>query len=193
MSLAHPVSDPLPQRPRRADAQRNRERLLAAAREAFAQDGAATSLEDVARRAGVGIGTLYRNFATRQDLLEAVYLEELGALCRSVEQYGDLPPWEALHAWFHRFVGYVAAKQALADQLFAYIDRDARFFNDCRTAIYAAGEPLFARAQEAGAVRTDAEFGDALQMVMGIAKTSGADPERTIRIVELALDGLRPR
>jgi AcrR family transcriptional regulator len=193
MSFTSPATGPLAPRPRRADAQRNRERLIAAAREAFAQDGPATSLEEVARRAQVGIGTLYRNFATRQDLIEAVYLEELDALCRSAQDLAGLPPWEALHGWLHRFVGYVATKRALADELVAFIGRDAPFFNSCRGAIYAAGEPLFERAQRAGEVRPDAEFGDALQMVMGISRASGADPEQTVRIVELALDGLRPR
>ena len=86
------------------------------------------SLEDIARRAGVGIGTLYRHFPTRQDLLEAVYVEEVDALCRSAVELADEPPWEALVAWLHRFVAYVATKQALAEELFAYVDRDADVF-----------------------------------------------------------------
>ena len=84
------------QRPRRADALRNYEKLIAAARDAFAGGGSATSLEEIARRAGVGIGTLYRHFPTRQDLLEAVYVEELESLARSAADLADLPPWEAL-------------------------------------------------------------------------------------------------
>src|ERR671935_3112161 len=89
----------LPQRPKRADAARNYDKLLAAAREAFTDDGADASLEGIARRAGVGIGTLYRNFPTRQALLEAVYLDEVEAICRAAADLGDLDPWEALVAW----------------------------------------------------------------------------------------------
>ena len=179
-------------RPKRADAQRNHERLIAAAREAFAQGGSATSLEEIARRAEVGIGTFYRNFPTRQDLLEAVYLDELDGLCRSAADLAGRPPWEALNGWLHRFVGYLATKRALADELLSYMERDAAFFANCRAAIYQAGEPLFDRAQQAGLVRADASFDDALQIVTGIAKTS-SDAQRTERILDMALDGLRVR
>jgi AcrR family transcriptional regulator len=191
MSTSEATFEPHPSRPKRADALRNHERLIAAARDAFAEGGAATSLEEIARRAEVGIGTLYRNFPTRQDLLEAVYLDELDGLCRSAADLAELPPWEALNGWLHRFVGYLATKRALADELFAYMARDAAFFTNCRAAIFQAGEPLFERAQEAGVVRADAAFDDAIQIVMGIAKASGADAERTDRILNLALDGLR--
>jgi len=180
-----------PIRPKRADAMRNHERLIAAARDAFAERGATASLEEIARRAEVGIGTLYRNFPTRQDLLEAVYLDELDGLCRSAEDLAELPPWEALNGWLHRFVGYLATKRALADELFSYMERDAAFFTNCRAAIYQAGEPLFDRAQQAGVVRADAAFDDALQIVMGIAKASSAEAGRTERILDFALDGLR--
>ena len=90
-------------RPKRADARRNYDKLVNAAREAFADQGTSATLEEVARRAGVGIGTLYRHFPTRQDLLEAVYLEGVEGICRAVESYEDLPPWEALSGWLHEF------------------------------------------------------------------------------------------
>src|SRR4051812_43676824 len=106
-------------KPKRADARRNYEKLLAAARDAFTEDGSAASLEDIARRAGVGIGTLYRHFPTRQALLEAVYLDEVDALCHSATAFSEQEPWEALAAWLHRLVAYVATKQALADELFS--------------------------------------------------------------------------
>src|SRR5208283_3155570 len=112
----------------RADARRNHEKLIAAAREAFAETGVSTSLEEVARRAGVGIGTLYRNFPNRQTLLEAVYLDELQALCRTAEELRELPPWDALVGWLHRFVAYLATKQALAQEMLSYVDRDAELF-----------------------------------------------------------------
>src|SRR3954454_9893424 len=108
----------LSNRPRRADALRNYERLVAAAREAFTEADRSASLEDVARRAGVGIGTLYRHFPTRGDLVQAIYVDEVEALARSAGELAELEPWEALTSWLRRFVGYVATKQALADELF---------------------------------------------------------------------------
>src|SRR2546430_2871563 len=110
----------LTQRPMRADARRNYDKLLTAARQALAEKDAQVSLEDIARRAGVGIGTLYRHFPTRQNLLEAVYVEEVEAVSRSAQDMADLPPWEGLIEWLHRFVGYMATKQALAEELFTY-------------------------------------------------------------------------
>src|SRR3954467_3770631 len=110
----------LSQSPPRADARRNYEALLAAAAGAFTEEGSAASLEDIARRAGVGIGTLYRHFATRQALLEAVYFDEVEALCQSAIDVAHAPPWDALEAWLRRFVEYIATKQALADELFAH-------------------------------------------------------------------------
>lgn len=178
-------------RPRRADARRNYEALIAAAREAFTEDDRAASLEDIARRAGVGIGTLYRHFPTRRDLLEAVYVEEVDALCRSAVDLGSQPPWEALVAWLHRFVGYLATKQALADELLTYADRDADVFQSCRAAMYAGGEPLLARAQAAGLVRADTDIREVIQMVGGIAKIQTAEPDQLDRLLDMALDGLR--
>ncbi|MEA2155031.1 MAG: hypothetical protein QOE11_1171, partial [Solirubrobacteraceae bacterium] len=158
-----------------------------------AQDGASTPLETVAHRAGVGIGTLYRHFPTRQNLLEAVYIDEVEAICRSVEDYAELPPWEALSGWLHRFVGFAATKRALAEQLFAYVDHDSEMFRACGTAITTAGEALLRRAQEAGVVRPDTNFTDVGRMVAGISVIRPSDPEQIERILELALDGLRPR
>src|SRR3954468_22848733 len=96
----------LAQRPKRAAARRNFDKLLAAAAAAFAQDGADASLEDIARRAEVGIGTLYRNFPTREALLEAVYVDEVQEMSRSAADLADLEPWEALTTWLRRFVRF---------------------------------------------------------------------------------------
>jgi AcrR family transcriptional regulator len=181
-------------RPKRADARRNYEKVLAAAREAFAEGGESTALEEIARRAGVGIGTLYRNFPNRQALVEALYLEEVEEVCRSAsEQLEGADPWEALNGWFERFVGYVATKQVLAAELVNYLGRDAQLFRASRAALWEAGEPLLKRAQEAGVVRPDVEIGDVMHMVMGIAKVPAADPEQTRHILRIALDGLRYR
>ncbi len=193
MSSTDTVREALPARPKRADALRNYDKLIAAAREAFSECGASTSLEDIARRAHVGIGTLYRHFPNRQALLEAVYLEEVEALCSSASDFSKLEPWDALVGWLHRFVAYLGTKQALAEPLLSYVDRDAELFRTCRTGLYAAGEPLLRRAQEAGAVRADTDFGEVIQLVGGIAKIPSLEPEQVDHLLEVALDGLRYR
>jgi AcrR family transcriptional regulator len=193
MSATETEQSGLTRRPKRADARRNYDKLIAAGREAFTESDRAASLEDIARRAGVGIGTLYRHFPTRTDLIEAVYVEEVEALCRSADDLGDLPPWDALVSWLHRFIGYVATKHALAEELFAVADRDSQVFQTCRGAFYSAGEPLLRRAQEAGAVRPDVSIDDVVKMVGGIAKIQGTDPATVDRILSVALDGLRYR
>jgi AcrR family transcriptional regulator len=180
-------------RPKRADARRNEEKLIAAAREAFAENGVATSLEDIARRAGVGIGTLYRHFPTRPALLEAVYLEEVQAICASADGFAAVDPWEALTGWLRLYAGFAATKRALFDELLPYIGQDAEVFKSCKTVIGATGEALLQRAQEAGAVRADVTFMDIARMVGGIAVIRMADQDEIERILEVALDGLRPR
>jgi len=193
MTSAETVPVVSPPRPLRADARRNYEKLLAAGREAFTEDGSSASLEEIARLAGVGIGTLYRHFPTRQALLEAVYFEEVEALCRSADDLADREPWDALMAWLHRFVEYMATKQALSEELFAYIGRDSDVFLRCHTAFYAAGEPLLARAQDAHVVRADTDITEVVRMVAGIAKIQSATPEQIERVLDMALDGLRYR
>src|SRR5437868_12551238 len=165
-------------RPKRADARRNYEKVMAAAREAFAESGEATSLEEIARRAGVGIGTLYRHFPNRQALVEALYVNEVEEVSRSAEQLGELDPWEALNRWFERLIGYLATKRALAAELTNYLAKDAPLFQPCRTSLFAAGEPLLKRAQDAGVVRLDVEFSDVMHMVIGITKMPSADPKQ---------------
>src|SRR3954451_8607722 len=123
----NPVEVPaqtLLERPKRADARRNYEKVLVAAREAFAEGGESTALEEIARRAGVGIGTLYRNFPNRQALVEALYLDEVEEVCRSAAELGDADPWEALNGWLERFIGYVATKQALVHELLNSLEPD---------------------------------------------------------------------
>jgi AcrR family transcriptional regulator len=174
-------------RPHRADARRNFDALLVAAREAFAQHGTGASLEDIARRAGVGIGTLYRNFPTRQDLFDTVYVNDVEELCREAEKVADLPPWEALVTWLRRFVAYVANKYAISEAL----NRDSEMFHFCRVSIYTAGEPLLVRAQEAGEARADISFDDLLRLVSGITGAAFVDEEQRGRVLGIALDGVR--
>lgn len=193
MSATDTPIDILSARPKRADARRNYDKVIAAAREAFAERGASTSLEEIARRAEVGIGTLYRNFPNRQTLLEAVYVGELEGLCRAAGELEDADPWDALVGWLRRFVGYMATKQALAQELMDYIERDAPLFTSCRAMMYEAGEPLLERAQAAGEVRPDVALSEIIQMVGGIAKIQGAEPAQIEHILDIALDGLRYR
>ena len=181
-----------PRRPMRADARRNYDALVAAARDAFTEEGAAASLENVAERAGVGIGTLYRHFPKRQALLEAVYAGEVEAMARSAEELAELPPWDALSEWFHRYVGFAATKRALTEALLeAAPESDVLLM--CRTALMTAGTGLIERAQKAGVVRPGATFVDVGRMVSGIAVVSTGDPEQTERMLQIVLDGLRPR
>jgi AcrR family transcriptional regulator len=181
------------ERPKRADARRNYEKVLAAAREAFAEGGESTALEEIARRAGVGIGTLYRHFPNRQALLEALYVEEVEEMCRSAGEFEGSDPWEALNGWFERFIAYIGTKRALAAELQNYLEQDAPLFQTCRTSLFEAGEPLLKRAQEAGTVRPDVTIGDVIQMVVGIAKIPSSDPKQNEHILRVALDGLRYR
>ncbi len=176
-------------RPQRADARRNFDALLAAARDAFATKGVDASLEEIARQAGVGIGTLYRNFPTRQDLVKAVYLGEIEELCIAAEDVADLPPWEALTTWLRRFVEYAATKRAIHESL----NRDTDIFRDARAAMYEAGTPLLDRAQEAGEARKDLSFDDLLRMVSGLTGAGFVDQEQRDRVTAIALDGVRAR
>src|SRR5437763_12086435 len=191
MTTTQTSTETLATRPMRADARRNYDKVLAAAREAFAEGGESTSLEEIARRAGVGIGTLYRHFPTRQALLEVLYLGEVEEMCRSAALLDGGDPWEALNSWFERFIAYLATKRALAHELLNYIELDAPLFQTCRASLFAAGEPLLKRAQEAGAVRPDVTFPEVMQMVMGIAKIPTSDQAQINHILRIALDGLR--
>src|SRR4051795_7030483 len=157
-------------RPQRADARRNFDALLVAARDVFADQGTDASLEEVARRAGVGIGTLYRNFPTRQDLFESVYISEVEELCGAARALADRDPWDAVVAWVHRFVGYVATKRALLEAL----SHASPVFRACRAEIEVAGEPLLQRAQDAGGGRADLTNDDFLRLISGF--TSGTYP-----------------
>jgi len=193
LSTIETTAEALIARPKRADARRNYEKVLAAAREAFAEGGESTALEEIARRAGVGIGTLYRNFPNRQALVEALYVEEVEEVCRTAAELDAADPWEALSSWFERFIAYIGTKRALAAELLNYLQPDAELFQVCRAALFESGEPLLKRAQEAGVVRPDVTIAEVIQMVVGIAKIPSNDPEQNEHILRIALDGLRYR
>jgi AcrR family transcriptional regulator len=178
------------QRPKRADARRNYDKLVTAARAAFTEGGTSAPLDDVAERAGVGIGTLYRHFPTRQALLEAVYVDEVEAMARAAADLSELPPWDALSQWLHQYLGFAATKKALNEALMEAAP-DSDVLLSCRTAITGAGTALVERAQREGVIRADTNFMDVVRMVGGIAMVPTADPGQKERMLELALDGLR--
>jgi AcrR family transcriptional regulator len=185
-------------RPMRADAQRNYTRLLSAAMAAFTEHGADdTSLEEIARRAGVGIGTLYRHFPTRQALLEAVYRDQVEALrARADELMGSDAPDEALAAWLRALMTFSSTKQSLISALLATIGKESDLLSTCSKVLWDAAEILLKRAQEAGAVRADADARDLIRLVHAVniaTQRAPADPGQSERLLGLILDGLRPR
>ena len=190
--MSNPMNQPeiQLQRPQRADARVNHDKLVATARALFTEKGTSAPLEEVAERAGVGIGTLYRHFPTRQALLEAVYVDEVEAMARAAAELTELPPWDALSEWLHQYVGFAATKRALNEALME-TDPNSNVLLTCRTAIASAGTALVERAQRAGVVRADTNFMDVVRMVGAIAMVPTEGPEQKKRLLELALDGLR--
>jgi AcrR family transcriptional regulator len=180
------------QRPKRADARRNYDRLVAAARAVFTEGSTSAPLEVVAERAGVGIGTLYRHFPTRQALLEAVYVDEVEAIARAADELSTLPPWQALSQWLHRYLGFAATKRVLNEALVEEAP-DSNVLGSCRSAIIGAATALVERAQAAGAVRADTEAIDVIRMVAAIALLPAMETGEQRRLLDLTLDGLRYR
>jgi AcrR family transcriptional regulator len=185
---------PLPcTRPSRADAARNYDLLVAAAREAFAQHGTDTSLEEIARRAGVGIGTLYRRFPNRTALLEAVYVDEIQSVCdRAYEFARKYGPFEALEQWLRSFVNYGISKKSLAGELTEALGKDSEFFTACKMNVRVVGDLLIDRAKQAGAIRPELELMDILRLVGGITMGRDMDPDQANRLLDIVLAGLKP-
>lgn len=180
------------ERPLRADARRNRDALLAAAAAAFAADGPDATLEAIAAGAGVGIGTLYRHFPTREALVEAAYRNELGRLCDSADELlATMPADRALREWMERFVDYAVTKRGMADTLRALIAAGQNPFAQSRARMVAALESLLSAA--AGAVRTDVDPADLLATLGGVSMAAGdaAGREQASRVLDLVMDGLR--
>ena len=177
---------------RRADAERNRDKILAAARTAFADPDAEVSMAEISRRAGVGMATLYRNFPGRQELLEALYTDEVDAVCTAAKTTGGETPGAALAAWLHRFFAFTTSKRHIAAELLKETDRSNPLFTNNRTRVIAAGRPLLAAAQHTGEVRDDLTLEQVLDMIVAIATIHG-DTGYTGPILQAALDGLRPR
>jgi len=183
-------------RPLRADAQRNRDRLLDVAVRAFSGDGPDVPLEAIAKEAGVGIGTLYRHFPTREALIDAAYRSELARLCDSAEDLlRDMPPEAALRAWMDRFADYMTTKRGMGDALRALIASGGDPFSESRDRLTAAITTLLRAGAAAGTLRPDTEPDDVLVSLSGISLAT-AGPERREqagRLLDLLMDGLRPR
>lgn len=188
------TATPEPTRTMRADARRNHERLLTEARTAFAEHGAEASLEDVARRAGVGIGTLYRHFPNRDALLSAVFEDAVNdLLARSRELLTDPNPCAALVTWLREMVAQASEYRGLARALMSVSSDNTSALARCSDPIRQAGSALLTRAQESGSVRPDVEIGDLLQLTHAIAlaaEETPGDPELADRLLRLTLRGL---
>ncbi|MDR0344164.1 MAG: TetR/AcrR family transcriptional regulator [Nocardiopsaceae bacterium] len=182
--------DPSPAAARRADAERNRDRILATARTAFADPDADVSMAEISRRAGVGMATLYRNFPGRQELLEALYTDQVDAVCQAAETTGGETPGAALMAWLYRFSAFSASKRHIAAELLKQRDRSIPLLASSRTRVITAGRPLLAAAQQAGEVRADLTLEQILDLIVAIATIHG-DTGYTVPILHAALDGLR--
>jgi AcrR family transcriptional regulator len=185
-----------PQRPMRADARRNYERLLDAARAAFTEHGTDAPLDDIAKRAGVGSGTLYRHFPTRLDLIEAIFADGLGALIDRAAELTDEPDaGKALVTWLRAVVTHATAYQGLAGSLMTALhEGNSALAGNCHKMIYDAGGRLLERAQATGKIRADVELGDILKLANGIALASEqdtADPDLPDRLLAMMLEGLR--
>jgi AcrR family transcriptional regulator len=183
-------------RPLRADAQRNRDRLLDAAVRAFSHDGPDVTLDAIAKDAGVGIGTLYRHFPTREALIEAAYRNELARLCDAVvDLLRTMPPDEATRTWMDRFVDYMTTKRGMADALRAVIASGGNPYAHSRDRLTAAITTLLHAGAAAGTVRSDIEPGDVLASLSGVSLASGEPTQRdqARRLLDLLMDGLRYR
>jgi AcrR family transcriptional regulator len=180
-------------RPLRADAQRNRDKLLAAATAAFAEEGEDVALEAVAARAGVGIGTLYRHFPSRDALVVAAYRNEVDALAAAADLPAGQPADRALRAWAERFADYVATKRAMGDALRAAAASDSPLFAETRARILDALRRLLAAGAADGTLRADADPTDVLRVMNGIWYLPAGPEWRADvgRMLDLVIDGLR--
>jgi AcrR family transcriptional regulator len=181
-------------RPLRADARRNRQRLLEVAARALAEDGPDVALETVARAAGVGIGTLYRHFPTREALIDAAYRNELARLCDSVDDLlAEQPPDRALRTWMDRFVDYMTTKRGMGDALRALIASGGDPFSESRERLTAAVTTLLEAGAAAGLLRADVTPDDVLIGLSGLSLAT-PDPQQRAqagRLLGLLMDGLR--
>ena len=178
----------------RTDAQRNRERILEVAKEAFTRSGANASLDDIAKDAGVGAGTLYRHFPTRDALIEAVYRTEVEKLAAAERMFSEaMPPIKALRAWMLLFVDYIAAKQIIAPALNTFVGGPSKLYEGSRAQIQGAIDALVRRAIKSGDIRKDIEPFDLLRALIGVSHVTSAPgwQQSARRLVDILIAGSR--
>jgi AcrR family transcriptional regulator len=183
------------QRKPRADAERNRDRILEIAKEAFTQFGAAASLDDIAKQAGVGPGTLYRHFPSREALIEAVYRTEAAKLAAAERSFAEtMPPIDALRAWMMLFVDYIAAKKIIAPVLNTLLGGASKVFESTHDQIWEAIRALVKRAIKSGDIRKDLDPIDLLRALIGVSNVAtGPDWQQSAkRLVDILITGSRP-
>jgi AcrR family transcriptional regulator len=180
------------ERPMRADAKRNYERLVTAARTVFAQQGGGASMESIAKEAGVGVGTLYRHFPKRIDVVEAVYREDVDELTDVAESVVvTLEPWPALVAWLEAFVLYASGKRRFLNELHEAFEKNPDLRVASRERIESALSIVLTRAQEAGVVRNDIDGPDLMHLLSSMCM-SATTPGQITRLLAMIEDGLRP-
>jgi AcrR family transcriptional regulator len=181
-----------PGRSMRADARRNYERLLTAAREVLQARGGEASIEEIAKAADVGVGTLYRHFPRRIDLVEAVYREDVdGLVALATEVAANHEPWDGLVAWLEGFLTYAAAKRNFLTELHEAFEKNPDLALQSREKVRLAAGTVLERAQEAGVARRDIDGADLMQLVGGMCMARTATPEQNERLLLLLLDGIR--
>jgi AcrR family transcriptional regulator len=184
-----------PTRKPRVDAQRNRDRILDVAKQIFTRRGAETSMDEIAKRAKIGPGTLYRHFPTRDDLLAAVYITEVEKLAEAQRKFSaELPPVEALRAWMLVFIDYIAAKKIIAPALNAMTGGPSRVFQQTNRVMEEAANALASRAVASGDLRQDVDPMDMLRAIYGVSSAGSTDdwPTKSRLFVDILIQGSRP-
>ncbi|HVZ83522.1 MAG TPA: TetR family transcriptional regulator [Terracidiphilus sp.] len=194
MPKKSPPSNP-PARKVRADAQRNRQRILDAAKQAFTRDGASASLDDIARQAGIGSATLYRHFATRDALIEAVYRSEVEKLAAAGQRFtATMPPLEALRAWMLLFIDHVSEKRLILPAMDSVAGGSMRLIEGARSHIHGTFMRLVKRAIAGGDLRADTDPNDFIRALVGVFHTMAMPgwEQSARRIVDILIAGSRP-
>jgi AcrR family transcriptional regulator len=177
---------------RRTDAERNREKIITVARAAFAEPDDDVSMAEISRRAGVGMATLYRNFPGRRELLEALYSEEVDAICKAALTAAGQTPGARLDSWLRQLFAFFASKRHIASELLKHTESGSPVFGGGRARVIGAGEPLLTAAQGSHEIRGDLAIEQVLDLIHAVAAIGGGT--RYLQpILQAALDGLRPR
>jgi AcrR family transcriptional regulator len=188
------ATGPRPAEQLRADARQNHARLIAAATQAFADKGADAPLEDIARRAGVGIGTLYRHFPTRLDLQAAVFRTQVGTVCGKGDALlATASPEQAFTAWMRSLNAYLVTKRGLSHALIEAVGIESELMSTCWMTMRDTTERLLANGQRAGVIRSDVSATDVMRLVHGVAVSTERAPERADALLSVMLDGLKAR